>query len=123
MNETEMMQRLAALESEVKALKSQKFENMKQAAVDAIYRKYPNLDERYEMIMDYACHRVQVSETDTQFDVTSRIEEELKQACRKAQIDEPSDTTADIQRWFSKHQKQASDDQKFAEELAKHVAK
>jgi len=125
MNEIEMMQRLAALESEVKTLKKQKFEGMKQVAVEAIRRKYPNLnlDDRYELLFESACHHVEIKESDSQFDVTSKIEAELRNVCKKANIEEPTTGNAIVESYLKKRQLKENDNQTYAEQVAESFAK
>lgn len=121
MGENEMMQRIAALESKIKTLESQKYENMKQVAVDVIFRKYPNLDERYELLLETACLRTQIAETDTQFDVNRKIEEEFLSVCKKAKVEDPSNSTLDVHKWLEDRQKKEADEAKNAEELKKYM--
>lgn len=121
MGENEMMQRMAALESKIKTLESQKYENMKQVAVDVILRKYPNLDERYELLIETACLRTQIAETDTQFDVNRKIEEEFLAVCKKAKVEDPSNSAHDVHKWLEDRQKKEADEARNAEELKKYM--
>lgn len=117
MGEFEMMQRIDALEKEVKALRGQKYDSMKQTAVDAICQKYPNLDDSFDMVFESACLHVQVEESDTQFDVNRKIEDEVRAICKKYKMEEPCNSREVFNKYIEKVKKQEEDNQRYAEEL------
>lgn len=118
MSELELMQRISALESEVKNLKAQKHENMKRIAVDHLYDKYPTMDDSYELFLDSACQHVQILDVDNQDDVNTKVENELIALCKKHGKEEPSQSIA-AKNWIENYHKNEEENRKHAETLKK----
>ena len=64
-----------------------------------------------------------IKESDSQFDVTSKIEAELRNVCKKANIEEPTTGNAIVESYLKKRQQKENDDQTYAEQVAESFAK
>ncbi len=98
MLEQELTERITALENEVKALRGQKYEDMKQQAAERIADRY-RLDDSYLLLLESASRHISIGDTDTLSDVTARLEEELKSVCKRAGKTEPADCLGMVEAW------------------------
>ncbi len=122
MNEQEMLARICALENEVKALRGQKYEDMKQQAADAIVNKY-RLDDSYQLLLESAARHISVSSTDTLGDVTAAMEDELRAVCKRAGKPEPADSVGMITNWAQERARIEASDIEYSRNLVKLVFK
>lgn len=122
MLEQELTERITALENEVKALRGQKYEDMKQQAAQRISDRY-KLGDDYELLLESAQRHIEVGNTDTLSDVTARLEEELKSVCKRAGKPEPADCVGMIDAWAKTRADIAASDKEYARNLEKLVFK
>lgn len=116
MLEQELTERITALENEVKALRGQKYEDMKQQAADAIVNKY-RLDDSYQLLVESAGRHIQITDGDTLSDVTAAMEDELRTICQRAGKPEPAEPLGMVEAWAKRRADIAAADREFSKTI------